>query len=492
MSGGWQVVDQALDPASSRTQVPVKNTFVDFGGASGEEAEPKSDSELDRKRKTVPNRSSSPTSRLPSAQDCVQNVASAMLGKWGGAAAAFAVGDGGVGDGSTAPDCASSPTSHPSSQEAASGVLGKLVSAAAAIAAGDEGAEATCNAGEVDATEANDEMGVSDAVAGGVGARQPSTKRAKPGRRERQEMKLSSERNSPARITAAFGHALGARMRDGHVAINTGMKWVSKFFEKVLQIRVGPSMLILAAVVPIVAVLFHQRVLVGNVGPSAGAIMTEHSEVLLNQSRGNIETETSIAALHDKLQFSRMQMDLDTQVFTATRETVQNVLKSVCDLPEKMCASMVAAAAATDAKFHKKKSIPLDENTGSYLAVWMWVKAAGNDDEVQVAFKAASLSYQLRDVVTYQDQVEEEPVVKCEVTAESGFFWTTRSERCHHISTKKIVTPIPVFKQAVMNPQEMALVDTMMERMLAKKVLENQQMDGSRGLEQPTAAAYLS
>lgn len=202
--------------------------------------------------------------------------------------------------------------------------------------------------------------------------------------------------------------------------------------------------------------------------------MTEHSKHQLKGSSLDKDGENSVAVLQDKLQFSQMSMGLDTQVFEAKRSEVKEIIRGLCDLPEQVCNSMVAAASASDTKYHKKRSVPLDDNTGKYIAVWMWIKPSDSDHEsVQVAFKSSSLSYRLRDVVTYREQIEEEPDVRCVKVSESGFWSTSHREECTQFGVRKTVTPIPVFKQAVMNPQEMALVDTMMERMLAQKVLEN-------------------
>lgn len=195
--------------------------------------------------------------------------------------------------------------------------------------------------------------------------------------------------------------------------------------------------------------------------------MTQHSEQFLNQSR---EADVaSVAALQEKLQLKKMTIDLDTQVFTASRGAAKGNINMMCGLPEGVCKSMMQALDNRKIVYHKKSSTPLDENQGSFHAVWMWVQETGRHDEVQVAFKTMSLSYQLRDVVEYAEQVEDEPVVKCETTVT----WSGSSEKCREIARKKTVVPIPVFKAAIMSPKEMQLVDTMMEGMLAKKVLEN-------------------
>mmetsp|Transcript_116763 Transcript_116763/g.362818 ORF Transcript_116763/g.362818 Transcript_116763/m.362818 type:complete len:111 (+) Transcript_116763:3-335(+) len=91
---------------------------------------------------------------------------------------------------------------------------------------------------------------------------------------------------------------------------------------------------------------------------------------------------------------------------------------------------------------------------------------------------AASLSYQLRDVVTYRNQIDEEPVIKCEASTSKVWFISETKEHCREVSRKRTVTPMPVFKQAIMTPEEMQLLDTLMESMLAKKALENSQVGG--------------
>jgi len=208
----------------------------------------------------------------------------------------------------------------------------------------------------------------------------------------------------------------------------------------------------------------------GSQDVSPADVMVMHSAQRLNRTKGH--DRSSLAALQDKLQLKQMQVDLDTQVFTARRDAAQELMKATCSLPGKICASMVAAVGARDMKYHKKSSIPLDSNRGSYYGVWMWVKETGGQGDVQVAFKAASLSYQLRDVVTYRNQIADEPVIKCETLSNNLWFIRGTKESCREVSRRKTITPLPVFKQSIMNPEEMQLVDALMESMLAKKVLE--------------------
>merc|ERR1719401_544600 len=116
----------------------------------------------------------------------------------------------------------------------------------------------------------------------------------------------------------------------------------------------------------------------------------------------------------------------------------------------------------------------------------MWIKKV-DDEQVQVTFKSASLAYRLRDVVTYKEQIDEEPQIRCTQRTERGFFTSTTSESCREVGRVRTVSQVPVFKTAVMNPKEMHLIDTMMERMLAKKVLDNAQI-----AQAPSAASLPS
>lgn len=224
-----------------------------------------------------------------------------------------------------------------------------------------------------------------------------------------------------------------------------------------------------------IQVSYRGSLVSGDTTPAA--IMVRHSADLLN--RGNGVDETSITVLQDKLQLRQMQVTLDTQVFTAGRETARELIKSTCSLPEKICDSMVAAAGTKDMKFHKKSSVPLDSDRGSYNAVWMWAKEVQPGD-LQVAFKAASISYQLRDVITYQEEIDDEPVIRCE-TSTKRRWWLgyETTEHCREVSRRKTITPMPVFKQSIMSPDEVQMVDTLMESMLAKRVLENTRVGNS-------------
>lgn len=195
--------------------------------------------------------------------------------------------------------------------------------------------------------------------------------------------------------------------------------------------------------------------------------MTEHSVQLLKHSQA--ANVASLAVLEDKLRLNSMRYELDTQVFTMNRTAAKEMIAETCFLPERVCRGMVAAVAAREIKYHKKNSEPLNGNRGSYYTVGMWVQETRDGDEVQVAFMASSMTYQLQDVVTYKEQVFEEPVIKCEKTR----WWFSTTETCREISRSKTVSQLPVFKQAVMGPQEMQLVDDMMEGVLAKKVLAN-------------------
>eukprot|EP00927_Polykrikos_kofoidii_P027884 TRINITY_DN2441_c0_g1_i3.p1 TRINITY_DN2441_c0_g1~~TRINITY_DN2441_c0_g1_i3.p1 ORF type:complete len:366 (-),score=63.40 TRINITY_DN2441_c0_g1_i3:776-1873(-) len=198
------------------------------------------------------------------------------------------------------------------------------------------------------------------------------------------------------------------------------------------------------------------------------AIMREHSVRSLNQQ--NLSDVPSWRSVQNKLQLKKMSIELDTQVFTASRESTVDIMREVCTLPAKFCATILAMASGEDVMFHKKQSIPLDDNKGSFLGVWMWVKSIGGGKN-QVAYKSAQLLYELRDVVTYREQVVEEPVRECE---ESTWKFTFNSEVgriCRTVGTRRTVNQVPVFKQAILDSAEMEMVDVMMERMLSEKVL---------------------
>lgn len=200
------------------------------------------------------------------------------------------------------------------------------------------------------------------------------------------------------------------------------------------------------------------------------AIMVEHSAHLLNSTHA--ATVSSIAGLQGKLLLSKMTIDMDLNAFTAKREAAASIIKAACSLPGQICDSMLSILDAKEIKHHKKSSVPLDKNKGSYYAVWMWVREVGNTDDVEVAYKAASLAYELRDTITYKESVEEKPVIKCEKVTEHHILSSTTSEHCKQVAVEKVVTQMPVFAQSVLSPEEMSQVDAMMELMLSKKVLE--------------------
>merc|ERR1740123_2527594 len=201
--------------------------------------------------------------------------------------------------------------------------------------------------------------------------------------------------------------------------------------------------------------------------------MTRHSAVQLDRVLGDTNASGSrLPTFREGLQLKQMQVDLDTQVFTASRRSVKAIMKRLCNLPKKLCGGMMAAASTKQMKYHTKISTPLDSNQGTYSAVWMWAREQG-DDLVEVAYKGATLSYQLRDVVTYREQIVEEPVIECEtVTTTWGKYFQWTEERCREVSKKRTSTQVPVFKQSVMTPEEMDQVDALMESLLAKRVLD--------------------
>jgi len=188
---------------------------------------------------------------------------------------------------------------------------------------------------------------------------------------------------------------------------------------------------------------------------------------------GDLLNKSSEESIAEKLQLKEMAINTDMQIFTAPREKAKQMIALACDLPGKICESMAMAAEMTEGKYHKKDSVPLDGHKGSYYAVWIWVKTVGPNDKVQVAMKMASMKYQLRDVVTYTEKVEYEPVIKCERTESKGLFSSESSENCRKVDEKKIVSSLPVFTPTVLTFDEMGKVDKLIETMLAKKVIEN-------------------
>jgi len=203
-------------------------------------------------------------------------------------------------------------------------------------------------------------------------------------------------------------------------------------------------------------------------------LMVEHS---LGQLKKNDDT-----AIAEKLQMKQMEIKVDTHMFTASREKAKQIIKLACQMPDKLCDSMALTADMIEGKYHKKDAVPLDGHRGSYFSVWIWVKTLGVNDDVQVALKTASMEYQLRDVVTYIDKVEYEPIIKCETELNSWWFLVRTREHCREVSQKKIVTTLPVFTPMVLRPDEMAQVDTYIESMLAQKVIDN-----TGGKQLPTA-----
>jgi len=279
--------------------------------------------------------------------------------------------------------------------------------------------------------------------------------------------RLDTLRRAFGRFVSSLQHALDSAQS----MIDLFVRSLRIFFHRMVDVGV-PVVLVFLVAALVLAAWQYPRVFGANTAGdnSPSQNMFEHSMHALHRSKGT--NNASVALLKDHLQLKHMEIDMDTQVFTATRITAGDIIKSTCVLPEKICNAMAKAGQSREIKYHKKSSVPLNANEGSYYEVWMWVRATGRADEVQVAFKAASLSYQLRDVVTYKDNVEEEPVIKCEISHASYWFSSSSTENCRHVSTKRTVTQVPVFTQAVMSPQEMDFVHTLMEETLAKKSLD--------------------
>mmetsp|Transcript_110405 Transcript_110405/g.235801 ORF Transcript_110405/g.235801 Transcript_110405/m.235801 type:complete len:432 (+) Transcript_110405:89-1384(+) len=300
-------------------------------------------------------------------------------------------------------------------------------------------------------------------------------RRARPGPRERQRKKEKTPVGGADKAFEAvpedLGEGFAARLTRLIIVSCTS---VSQYFEGIFEDNVGRipyprimiTLIILISIFAITHTNFSAKdAVVAITDPSA--TMIEHSVILLNRRNGT--DVASISALQDKLQLKKMSIDFGTQELSGSRAVVKELFSSGCSLPDNICKSMLKAMDLKVAKYHKKTSVPLDSNTGSYFGVWMWVQETDNDDEVQVAYKAGSLSYHLRDVVTYKDKVEEDPVYECE----TKMYMFSSERTCRSMGTKKTVTSMPVFTQTIMSPDEMQLVDTMMEGMLAKKVIEN-------------------
>jgi hypothetical protein len=217
---------------------------------------------------------------------------------------------------------------------------------------------------------------------------------------------------------------------------------------------------------PLASVLFSS----GPAEPTAKELMIEHSK---DQLHGGIKDSTM-----DKMRLKHMDMKADAQIFRAPREKAKNMIKLACeafDIADKFCKSMAAATDMVQGSYHKKDSTPLDGHKGMYLAVWIWVRTVGHDDEVEVAIKTATMAYQLRDVVEYVEKVEYEPIVRCEKTLDQSLHakGSVVTEHCREVSRKEIRSHLPVFTPTVLTLPEMDQVDKYMEGVLAEKAIQS-------------------
>jgi hypothetical protein len=141
-------------------------------------------------------------------------------------------------------------------------------------------------------------------------------------------------------------------------------------------------------------------------------------------------------------------------------------------LPENVCKVVSASLDTVETKWHGKKSIPLDDGyRGSFYFVWLWVKPGSSENEIQVAVKGASTTYKLRDVITYREQIAEEPVVKCTQRTTQWLFGSETREDCTEVSRRKTVTQLPVFERTTMTHDQLEMFEQMMENKLAKAVI---------------------
>jgi hypothetical protein len=204
---------------------------------------------------------------------------------------------------------------------------------------------------------------------------------------------------------------------------------------------------------------------------SASLMMLDHSRDVLNRTASE---EVAMQALASQLEMKSMQTDVFFIEINSTRDAAKNLIQVTCaekDVPEKVCGVVAASLDTVETKWHTKKSIPLDGYKGSLYFVWLWVKPGSRDDEIQVAVKGASTTYQLRDVITYREQIDDEPVVKCTQKRTDWLFSSSVVNECHEVSRRKTVTQLPVFEKTTMTHDQLELPEQMMENKLAKEVL---------------------
>lgn len=200
-------------------------------------------------------------------------------------------------------------------------------------------------------------------------------------------------------------------------------------------------------------------------------MMRDHSRDVLNRTASE---ENAMQALASQLEMKSMQTDVFFIEVNSTKAAAKNLIQVTCeekDVPEKVCSVVSASLDTVETKWHTKKSIPLDGYKGSLYFVWLWVKPGARDNEIQVAVKGASTTYQLRDVITYREQIDEEPVVKCTQTKTVFLFGSETREDCIEVSRRKTITQLPVFEKTTMTHDQLELLEQMMENKLAREVL---------------------
>lgn len=232
------------------------------------------------------------------------------------------------------------------------------------------------------------------------------------------------------------------------------------------------SVAVVAVLVLAVALaLPHMMVLTKAHEKSASRMMQDHSLDVLNRTASE---EAAMKTLASQLEMKSMQTDVFFIEVNSTREAAKNIIQVTCeekDVPEKVCSVVSAALDTAGTKWHTKKSIPLDGYKGSLYFVWLWVKPGSNANEIQVAVKGASTTYQLRDVITYREQIDDEPVVKCTQRTTQWLFGSETHEDCMEVSRRKTTTQLPVFEKTTMTHDQLELLEQMMENKLAKEVL---------------------
>lgn len=197
--------------------------------------------------------------------------------------------------------------------------------------------------------------------------------------------------------------------------------------------------------------------------------MLKHSVNSIKQSSAQNQ---AIDVLTSTLELQQMRTKVDARIFSAKRGIAKDIISRMCTLEVELCNMLLATVDSRSGKFHKRSSSPLDQNKGSYYAVWMWTREADGEGELEVAYKAVSMNYELKDVVEYQVKVEEEPVLNCGSRTKRYLFSTETETLCQQVGNKRTEIPVPVFRHAVMTPDEIKLLDMMMDMHVAKKALE--------------------